>query len=165
MNTQKLIQAIKLIVESEVKKQITLERKQLKESILKELRRGTHITKTSFVEKDPLDVEHIFETKQKPTQKKLFGGNSALSSILNETYQSGEWRDINGGNSFTSDMARGFGSMNGVGNTTNNVVQDVEGNAVSLDRLSETPQGEAVVNALTKDYSQLMQAINNKKRG
>lgn len=165
MNTQKLIQAIKIIIESEVKKQIALERKQLKESILKELRRGTHITKTSFVEKDPLDVEHLFETKQKPKQNKLFSGNSTLSSILNETYQSGEWRDINGGNSFTSDMARGFGSMVDNMNPQSNKVQDVEGNTISMDALAQTPRGEAVVNALTKDYSQLMQAINNKKRG
>jgi hypothetical protein len=165
MNTTKLIQAIKLIIESEVKKQLALERKQLKESILKELKRETHITKTSFVEKDPLDVEHLFETKQKPKQNKLFGGNSALSSVLNETYQSGEWRDINGGHSFTSDMAQGFSSMNNTMNTANSVVQDVDGNAISMDRLSQTPHGEAVVNALTKDYSQLMQAINNKKRG
>jgi hypothetical protein len=103
--------------------------------------------------------------QQKPKQNKLFGGNSALSSVLNETYQSGEWRDINGGHSFTSDMAQGFSSMNNTMNTANSVVQDVDGNAISMDRLSQTPHGEAVVNALTKDYSQLMQAINNKKRG
>ena len=165
MNTTKLIQAIKLIIESEVKKQLALERKQLKESILKELKRGTHITKTSFVEKDPLDVEHLFETKQKPKKNKLLGGNSALSSVLNETYQSGEWRDINGGHSLTSDMARGFGSMVDSINPQSNKVQDIEGNTISMDTLAQTPHGEAVVNALTKDYSQLMQAINNKKRG
>lgn len=154
-----------MLVESEVKRKFAEEKKFLKESIIKELKQQPIKQSTKLTEKDPLDVDHLFEVKKPQTQKKLFNNSSPISSILNETYQSGEWRDINGGHSFTSDMAQGFGSMNNTMNTANSVVQDVDGNTISMDRLSQTPHGEAVVNALTKDYSQLMQAINNKKRG
>ena len=46
------------------------------------------------VEKDPFDVEHVFETKQE--DKKTFTSNSTLNDMLNETAQGGEWRTING---------------------------------------------------------------------
>jgi hypothetical protein len=44
------------------------------------------------------------------------------------------------------------------------VVQDSEGRAVSMDTLAQTEAGAAVVDALTKDYSALMQVMNNKKK-
>lgn len=164
MDTKKLIQAIKMLVESEVKKRFAEEKKILKQSIIKELKQQPIRQTTPLVEKDPLDVDHLFETKKPQTQKKLFNNNSPISSILNETYQSGEWRDIGGGRSFTSDMAQSFGSMKKMGSMEESVVQDSEGRAVSMDTLAQTEAGAAVVDALTKDYSALMQAMNNKKK-
>ena len=43
------------------------------------------------------------------------------------------------------------------------VVTDVDGRRVDIKQLASTAEGEAVVNALTRDYSQLMKAINKKK--
>jgi len=164
MDTKKLIQAIKMLVESEVKRKFAEEKKFLKESIIKELKQQPIKQSTKPMEKDPLDVDHLFETKKPQTQKKLFSNSSPISSILNETYQSGEWRDINSGRSFTSDMAQSFGSMKGMGMMEESVVQDSEGRAIPMETLAKTDAGAAVVDALTKDYSALMQAMNNKKK-
>lgn len=164
MDTKKLIQAIKMLVESEVKRKFAEEKKFLKESIIKELKQQPIKQSTKPMEKDPLDVTHLFETTKPQTQKKLFNNSSPISSILNETYQSGEWKDIGGGRSFTSDMAQSFGSMKGMGAMEESVVQDSEGRAIPIETLAQTEAGAAVVDALTKDYSALMQAMNNKKK-
>ncbi len=164
MDTKKLIQAIKMLVESEVKRKFAEEKKFLKESIIKELKQQPVKQSTKLMEKDPLDVDHLFEVKKPQTQKKLFNNSSPISSILNETYQSGEWRDINSGRSFTSDMAQSFGSMKGMGTMEESVVQDSDGRAIPIEALTKTDAGAAVVDALTKDYSALMQAMNNKKK-
>ena len=153
-----------MLVESEVKRKFAEEKKFLKESIIKELKQQPIKQSTKLMEKDPLDVDHLFESKKPQTQKKLFNNNSPISSILNETYQSGEWRDINSGRSFTSDMAQSFGSMKGMGMMEESVVQDSEGRAIPMETLAKTDAGAAVVDALTKDYSALMQAMNNKKK-
>lgn len=160
MDTKKLLKAIKLIVENEVKKQLIVERKSMKESLLHELRGNSVKRVSSIVEKDPLDVEHIFEGTKK-IQKPLFTKKSPLTEVLNETYQSGEWRNINSGGTFTSDMAQSFA----VGSTMNqSTIQDSEGRSVSVDALAQTEAGASVVNALTRDYSQLMKVMNNKKK-
>jgi len=111
-------------------------------------------------EKDPLDVEHIFEKKQ---DSKSFTKNSMLNDVLNETAQGGEWRSINGGPQvFNSSHAQGFGSMMS-DQQTPSVLQTAEGGQVSTHQLQQTNAGKAVVDALTRDYSGLMKHINNKK--
>jgi hypothetical protein len=160
MDTKKLLKAIKLIVENEVKKQLIVERKSMKESLLHELKQQSVKRVTNVVEKDPLDVEHIFEETKK-TQKPLFTKKSPLTEVLNETYQSGEWRNINSGGTFTSDMAQSFA---GGGMMNQSTIQDSEGRSISMDALAQTEAGASVVNAITRDYSQLMKVMNNKKK-
>jgi hypothetical protein len=161
MDTKKLLKAIKLIVENEVKKQLIVERKSMKESLLHELKQQSVKRVTNVVEKDPLDVDHLFETKKPQTQKPLFTKKSPLTEVLNETYQSGEWRNINSGGTFTSDMAQSFAEGNMMNQST---IQDSEGRNVSIDALAQTEAGASVVNALTRDYSQLMKVMNNKNK-
>jgi hypothetical protein len=48
-------------------------------------------------------------------------------------------------------------------NQTPDVLQTAEGRAVPVEQLQQTEAGQAVVNALTRDYSGLMKAINAKK--
>jgi len=71
MDTKKLIQAIKILVESEVKKRFAEEKKILKQSIIKELKQQPIRQTTPLVEKDPLDVDHLFETKKTTNTKKV----------------------------------------------------------------------------------------------
>ena len=154
MDTKKLIKAIQLIIKEEVKKEVAKREKVIRESILKEVKHS----QPKVVEKDPLDVDHIFETKQQTKQS--FTDNSMLNDMLNETAQGGEWRSINGqGGVFQSSQAQGWGGFN----QQPSVLQTAEGNAVSVERLQQTEAGQAVVNALTRDYSGLMKHINAKK--
>ena len=162
MDTKKLIKAIQLIIKEEVKKEVAKKEKALRKSILKELKES----QPQVVEQDPLDVEHIFETKQQPSQQpKSFTKNSMLNDMLNETAQGGEWRSINsngvGGGMFNSSQAQSFGNM--MTGHQPQVLQTAEGGQVSTQQLQQTEAGQAVVNALTRDYSGLMKHMNNKK--
>jgi hypothetical protein len=111
------------------------------------------------VEKDPLDVEHIFEQKQTP-KKEMFK-STGFADLLNETADSGEWKSINGqGGVFNASQAQAWGGMT---NQQPSVLQTSEGRAVSVEQLQQTDAGQAVVDALTRDYSGLMKHINAKK--
>jgi len=158
MDTKKLIKAIQLIIKEEVKKEVAKKEKALRKSIMNEIKQS----QPKVVEKDPLDVEHIFETKQ---ESKSFTKNSMLNDMLNETAQGGEWRSINsngvGGGMFNSSQAQSFGSM--MGGQQSQVLQTAEGGQVSTQQLQQTEAGQAVVNALTRDYSGLMKHMNDKK--
>jgi hypothetical protein len=80
---------------------------------------------------------------------------------LNETAQGGEWKSINGpGGVFNASQAQGWG---GGLNTQQSVFQTAEGGQVSAQQLQQTEAGQAVVNAVTRDYSALMKAIDKKK--
>ena len=159
MDTKKLIKAIQLIIKEEVKKEVAKKEKVLRKSIMNEMKQS----QPKVVEKDPLDVDHIFETNH--STKQSFTGNSMLNDMLNETAQGGEWRSINstgvGGGMFNSSQAQSFGSM--VGGQQPQVLQTAEGGQVSTQQLQQTEAGQAVVNALTRDYSGLMKHMNNKK--
>lgn len=153
MDTNKLVKAIQLIVKEEVKKEMAKREKVIRESIIKEMKQS----QPKVVERDPLDVDHIFETKQ---NSKSFTKNDMLNDMLNETAQGGEWRSINGqGGVFQASQAQAWGGFN----QQPSVLQTAEGNAVSVEKLQQTEAGQAVVNALTRDYSGLMKHINAKK--
>ena len=154
MDTKKLIKAIQLIIKEEVKKEVAKSEKSIRESILKEMKQSQPMV----VETDPLDVDHIFETKQ---DSKSFTKNSMLNDMLNETAQGGEWRSINGqGGVFNASQAQGWGGFN---QQTPSVLQTTEGGQISTQQLQQTEAGQAVVSALTRDYSGLMKAIDKKK--
>jgi hypothetical protein len=155
MDTKKLIYALKLIIQEEVSKEITKREKHLRASIIKELKQS----QPPVVKNDPLDVSHIFENKQKP-KKEMFK-STGFSDLLNETADSGEWRSINSTNgAFNSTQAHAWGHMT---NQNPQVLQNVDGKAVSVEKLQQTEAGQAVVNALTRDYSSLMKTISAKK--
>jgi hypothetical protein len=159
MDTKKLIKAIQLIIKEEVKKEVSKREKSLRASIIKEMKQS----QPKVVERDPLDIEHVFEQKTEQPAKS-FTNNSMLNEMLNETAQGGEWRSINstgvGSGVFNSSQAQSFGGRVGQGPQ---VLQTAEGRAVSTEQLQQTEAGQAVVNALTKDYSGLMKHINAKK--
>jgi hypothetical protein len=159
MDTKKLIKAIQLIIKEEVKKEVSKREKSLRASIIKEMKQS----QPKVVERDPLDIEHVFEQKTEQPAKS-FTNNSMLNEMLNETAQGGEWRSINstgvGSGMFNSSQAQSFGGRVGQGPQ---VLQTAEGRAVSTEQLQQTEAGQAVVNALTKDYSGLMKHINAKK--
>jgi hypothetical protein len=98
-------------------------------------------------------------------QSKQYTGNPTLNELLNGT--SGfkgdgpmayleEQIDYNDFSEWPSMQSRPTPSAPAL-------VTDVEGRRIDINQLASTTEGEAVVNALTRDYSQLMKAINKKK--
>ena len=139
MKTSKLVSLIKEVVRNEVKKQIT-------DILISE----TNIPKTKPVVK-------------KKVKEQKFTDNPMLNQILNETAQQQEEYPTLGGGTFDSSrMTEMLGYGSGLGNKE--VKREVAA-ASTLQSAGMTPETapEHLTNALTRDYSGLMKAIDKKK--
>ncbi len=149
MKKKDLIRVIRKLVQEEVKKEVgkilISERKTISERRLKEPIRKKYTTK--------------------PT-KKVYTKNKSLNEILNETVgltkgPQEEYPDMGGKTYTTENMADvlGYGDM---------ASPELKRDRVAAQTLAEkgvTPDqvGDGVVNALTRDYSDLMKVINKDK--
>ena len=139
MKQGKLVSLIKEVVKQEVKKQIT-------DILINE----TNIPKTKPVVK-------------KKVKEQKFTDNAMLNQILNETAQQQEEYPTLGGGTFDSSrMTEMLGYGSGLGNKE--VKREVAA-ASTLQSAGMTPETapEHLTNALTRDYSGLMKAIDKKK--
>ena len=138
MKQGKLVSLIKEVVKQEVKKQIT--------NIL--------INETNIPKAKPV-------IKKKVKQQK-FTDNPTLNKILNETAQQEEYPTLGGGTFDSSRMTEMLGYGSGLGNKE--VKREVAA-ASTLQSAGMTPDTapEHLTNALTRDYSGLMKAIDKKK--
>ena len=139
MKSNKLVSLIKEVVKQEVKKQIT-------DILINE----TNIPKTKPVVK-------------KKVKEQKFTDNPMLNQILNETAQQQEEYPTLGGGTFDSSrMTEMLGYGGGLGNKE--VKREVAA-ASTLQSAGMTPDSapEHLTNALTRDYSGLMKAIDKKK--
>ena len=140
MKSNKLVSLIKEVVKQEVKKQIT-------DILINE----TNIPKTKPVIK-------------KKVKEQKFTDNSVLNKILNETaqQQQEEYPTLGGGTFDSSRMTEMLGYGGGLGNKE--VKREVAA-ASTLQSAGMTPETapEHLTNALTRDYSGLMKAIDKKK--
>ena len=155
MKKNDLIKIIELVVRKEVKKQMT-------EIFINE---KEEIKLSEVVSKpNPKVVK-----KQRP--KKQYSKNSTLNEVLNNTKPLGapmedEYPTLGGGILGSDNMAEvlGYGDL-GRGQNKEMArevaaVDTIKKAGVSVDQVPED-----VVNALTRDYSGLMKAINKKKKG
>jgi hypothetical protein len=139
MKQGKLVSLIKEVVKQEVKKQIT-------DILINE----TNIPKTKPVVK-------------KKVKEQKFTDNSVLNKILNETAQQQEEYPTLGGGTFdTSRMTEMLGYGGGLGNKE--VKREVAA-ASTMKSAGMNPEAapEHLKNALTRDYSDLIKAIDKKK--
>ena len=139
MKQGKLVSLIKEVVKQEVKKQIT-------DILINE----TNIPKTKPVVK-------------KKVKEQKFTDNPMLNQILNETAQQQEEYPTLGGGTFdTSRMTEMLGYGGGLGNKE--VKREVAA-ASTIQSAGMNPEAapEHLTNALTRDYSDLMKAIDKKK--
>mgnify|MGYP003110393513 FL=1 len=139
MKSNKLVSLIKEVVKQEVKKQIT--------DIL--------INETNIPKAKPVVKKKVKEQK--------FTDNPMLNQILNETAQQQEEYPTLGGGTFDSSrMTEMLGYGSGLGNKE--VKREVAA-ASTLQSAGMTPDTapEHLTNALTRDYSGLMKAIDKKK--
>jgi len=154
MNKNKLRNIIELVVRKEVKKQLS-------EIFINE-------------EKEINLAETISKPKPKKVvkkPKKQYTSNKTLNEVLNNTKplgssQTEEWPTLSGGVLGSDNMADvlGYGDL-GRGQNKEKAremaaVDSIKKAGVSVDAVPEDVQ-----NALTRDYSGLMKAINKKKSG
>ena len=140
MKQGKLVSLIKEVVKQEVKKQVT-------DILINE----TNIPKTKPV------------VKRKKVEEKNYTDNPTLNKILNETAQQQEEYPTLGGGTFDSSRATellGYGG--GLGNKE--VKREVAA-ASTLQSAGMNPDTapEHLTNALTRDYTDLIKAIDKKK--
>jgi hypothetical protein len=154
MNKNKLKNIIELVVRKEVKKQLS-------EIFINE-------------EKEISLAETISQPKPKKVinkPKKQYSKNPALNEVLNQTKplgssQTDEYPTLGGGVLGSDNMAEvlGYGDLGRGQNKERaremGAVDTIKKAGVSVDQV---PEG--VQDALTRDYSGLMKAINNKKKG
>ena len=155
MKKNDLIKIIELVVRKEVKKQMT-------EIFINE---KEEIKLSEVVSKPKPKVVK----KQRP--KKQYTKDKALNEVLNQTKplgssQTDEYPSLGGGVLGSDNMAEvlGYGNLGGVQNKERAremaAVDTIKKAGVSVDSVPEDVQ-----NALTRDYSGLMKAINKKKEG
>ena len=139
MKSNKLVSLIKEVVKQEVKKQIT-------DILINE----TNIPKTKPV------------VKKKKVKEQKFTNNPTLNKILNETAQQEEYPTLGGGTFDSTRMTEMLGYGSGLGNEE--VKREVAA-ASTLQSAGMTKESapEHLTIALTRDYSDLMKAIDKKK--
>ena len=152
MKKNDLIKIIELVVRKEVKKQMT----EIFINDKEEIKLSEVISKPKVVKKKT---------------KKQYSKNTALNEVLNNTNplgksQQDEYPSLGGGVLGSNNMAEvlGYGNLGGVQNKEMArevaAVDTIKKAGVSVDQV---PVG--VQDALTRDYSGLMKAINKKKKG
>ena len=145
MKSNKLVSLIKEVVKQEVKKQIT-------DILINE----TNIPKTKPV------------VKRKKVKEQKFSADPTLNKILNETANSPreleEYPTMGGGTFDSSRMTEMLGYGSGMGN--DEVKREVAA-AGTLKSAGMNPEAapEHLKNALTRDYTDLMKAIDKNKKG
>ena len=139
MKSNKLVSLIKEVVKQEVKKQIT--------DIL--------INETNIPKSKPV-------VKKKKVKEQKFTDNPTLNKILNETAQQEEYPTLGGGTFDSSRMTEMLGYGGGLGNKE--VKREVAA-ASTLQSAGMNPDTapEHLKNALTRDYTGLIKAIDKKK--
>ena len=100
-------------------------------------------------------------TEPKKYEKKEFSKNSILNGVLNETAASEEWKTMGGGTYDSSRASEVLSSTYGKMMSDDSVPN---GDAMVASMGSDPNQvPDDVKNALTRDYSSLMKAIDKKK--
>jgi len=172
MKKQDLIKIIEKVVSREVKKQIN-------EIFISEGKKALAFGNRSKQDEVSSTLTQIAEqeyVQPKPKKKKFkeYTNNDALNKVLNETVggipqgDKGEYPTMGGG-TYTSDRVNELMGGNPMMKNTPQgkekareigAVESLKARGVSSEQV-----GEDVVNALTRDYSGLMKAINKKKDG
>ena len=167
MKKQELIKIIETVVRKEVQKQMN-------EIFIKEENSSslTELVSKPIIEKE--FKEPIRKKQVKPKEDVHYTSNEALNKVLNETVggvpqgESSEYPTMGGGTYDTSKINNVLAGATGLGNTAQSkelkreiaAVDTINKAGVSVDQVPDH-----VTNALTRDYSDVMKAIDQKKGG
>ena len=145
MKTKTFVKLLRMIIREEVGKAI---KTALNESSINQV---TDINLKEIVE-DPMP--------NRPIAKKQYVKDSMLNDILNETaampagQEMTDWSSMN----FKSEMAQSFGNQRQQNNIAPVATQGINGEPVNM----QNEKVASVMNAMTKDYSGLIKAIDKK---
>jgi hypothetical protein len=168
MKKQELIKIIETVVRKEVQKQMNeIFIKEENSSSLTELV-STPITEKEF--KEPIRQQY----KTKPKKEVNYTSNKALNKVLNETVggvpqgQDGGYETMGGGIYDSSKINDILVRETGLGNPES--VKEKKREIAAVDSIKKAGVNvdqvpDHVTNALTKDYSAVMKAIDQKKGG
>ena len=149
-----------------------MKKSELKMLIREIVREEVRIELRSFLKESKMNKRK--QNISRPKKKNKNGGinytkNKVLNELLNETaHSSDEWETM-GGETFTTDSMRSIlnksygGMMNGGEKATPNVMDDEMLVNAGVRNREDVP--EHITKALTRDYSELMGAINKKSIG
>lgn len=152
MKSKEFIQALRKVIREEVQLAVRMELSNI----------------TTVLEENDRRIQYS-QTLSKPriTAKKKFSNNNMLNDILNDTagFSTNSTMLVEHDANINYNDFSEWPSMNSRPMTAARpvVMSDINGNQVDMNALATTEAGAAVVNALTKDYSKLMKAIDKKK--
>ena len=161
MNSKDFIQALRKVIREEVQSAVRTELSKI--TPIMEQRKP--------INKAPIQERTTVTTKviaKKPSMKQ-YTENPTLNELLNHT--AGFSNEISGVfleesigvNHIDYNDQSEWPTMNRKPIASRAAISDVNGNKIDVNQLASTEAGAAVVNALTKDYSALMKAIDKKK--
>lgn len=155
MNSKDFIQVLRKVIREEVQV-----------AVRGELDKFSSVITESKTKPVAQPVKYTEQYKPKPQpQKKQFTSNPTLNDLLNDTVGfKGEGPQVYLEESIDYNDRSEWPTMNmSRMPQAPPVLTDVDGRRFDVDQLASTEAGAAVVNALTKDYSALMKAIDKKK--
>lgn len=152
MDTKGFINTLRKVIREEVQLAVRTEMKRM----LTETKSDHKKTISHGLELDRI----ASQPPVKRTERRTFSKDPLLNDLLNETatVPTDDWATID----FRSEMAQAFGGMRGNGDSNIPFVApqtDIDGRPVNM----ANEQVATAVNAMTKDYSALMKAIDKKK--
>ena len=150
MNSKDFIQALRKVIREEVQGAMRSELKEFS-SLINEKTQNIVSYSDSI---KPKIKQRAKQYTENPTLNELLNSTSGFSN--NTTSYMDEQINYNDFSEWPSMQSKPM-SM------ASPVITDIEGRKINTKQLASTPEGEAVVNALTRDYSQLMKAIDKKK--
>lgn len=158
MNSKDFISALRKVIREEVQTAVRTELDKFS-SVISESKK----TKVS----EPTLTRYTESYKPKAiVQKKQYTSNPTLNELLNDTSGfRGEGPQVYLEEQINYNDYSDWPTMNmnRMNVATPQVVTDHEGRRIDMKQLAQTEAGAAVVDALTKDYSALMKAIDSKK--
>ena len=147
MDTKKFTTVLRKIIREEVTKAV---RSELRQMLTED--KSSH----KSVMQHGMQLHDMVEQRPKKAVKKKYSDNPMLNDLLNDTTtlkENSDWSTMN----FRSEMAQSFAT-----NPSEPIVApatDLQGKPLN----TNNEQVATVVNAMTKDYSALMKAIDKKK--
>ena len=148
----------------ESKKFVKLLRKIIREEVSNAVKQVLTESRSNQVINSNVNLSEFIEDPMpnRPVAKKKFTKNSILNDLLNETaatppsQEQTDWSTMN----FRSEMAEAFGANQSMRQPTMPLATtDTNGKPVNMNN----EKVATAVNAMTKDYSALMKAIDKKK--